>query len=196
MENINNLLSFLRYTVAEELRKFPKEELEYYAFLIIMQAIEVTGSLFDTKSIDEYGECENRFKNGFEYLFPEGDYAGKWKMFFEQLRGPIVHQLRPRWDFTLSCERKLGREKHFQQDQQFHYILILEVLIDDLEAGFDRLIKESEDGLLDGKIDKTKLNYSHIITYNPVNASDLYSNSQDLSASSNYKINSEINVNE
>ena len=182
------LIEFLRETVAAQLYAFPKAELEYYGFLTIMQGIEVAGSIFDGEPADDYGQCENRFEKGFCYLFPNAPYNGEWKSFFQQLRGPIVHQLRPGWDFTLTCERKYPRDKHFTKDMQMQTVLVLEVFIDDFRAGLDRIMEEINNGTLKGKVDESKPDGRHIITYGLDDGGKLDLTNDGLSARPNYNV--------
>lgn len=149
-----------------------------------MQGIEVAGSIFDGKPADDYGQCENRFKQGFCYLFPDPPYQGMWKTFFQQLRGPIVHQLRTGWDFTLTCEKKYARDKHFTDDKQMQIVLVLEVLIDDFRDGLDRMLKDIGNGTLKGKVDESKLDGRYMTTY----GLGLDITNDGLSARPNYEV--------
>lgn len=182
------LLEFLRNTVAEQLMEFPKCGLEYYGFSIVMQCIEVTGSLFDTKTIDDFGECENRFQKGFEFLFPNPPYKGQWKTFFTELRGPLIHQMRPAWDFTLTRESKTPSQMHFHRDQQGQTILVFEELVRGLKEGLDRLIRQIADAKLSEKIDATKLKGRHIIVYSVVGDDSHSCCNEGLSARPNYDV--------
>ncbi len=159
------LIEFLRGTVAEELKTFSTAKLEYYGFVILMQAIEVTGSLFDGKAYGDFSMCETRFEKGFVHLFPDSPYTGLWKTFFTQLRGPVVHQLRPGIDFTLTCERRTARSEHFTKDQNMQTVLVFEKLLEDFTGGLDRILAAIADGTLRGVVDASNLDGRYITTF-------------------------------
>ena len=159
------LLPFLRDTVAKELRDFSKAGLEYYGFTILCNAIEATGSFFDGKAYVDHGESRNRFQKGFEHLFPDEPYQGQWVLFFEQLRGPLVHQLRPGHDFTLSCERKTSKSDHFQRDKKGQIVLIYEKFCEDFEQGLVDLAQKIESNALKGVIHEERLTGRYIETF-------------------------------
>jgi hypothetical protein len=158
------LIQFLRVTVAEELKSFSTAKLEYYGFVILMQAVEVTGSLFDGKAYGDFSMCETRFEKGFMHLFPDPPYVGLWKTFFTQLRGPVVHQLRPGFDFTLTCERKTARSEHFTKDQNMQTVLVFEKLLEDFTSGLDGILAKIQDGTLKGVVDASNLDGRYLTT--------------------------------
>lgn len=188
MNSDPNQVQFLQDTVLPELRKFTESDLEYYGFVIAMQVIEVVGSLFDTELLDEYGQAENRFQKGFEYLFPDPPYKGMWRDFFRDLRGPLVHQLRPGWTFTLSRESKNPKTDHFARDAQRQIVLIYETLVCDLGCGLTRLSEEIASGQLTGRIDSAKLSGRYLVTYNLCGSGGRTDTNRGLSAQPNFEI--------
>lgn len=163
------LIEFLRDTVAKELPRFADAKLEYYGFTIIMQAIEVVGSIFDGKAASDYGMCEVRFQKGYEYLFPNPPYKGLWQSFFKELRGPVVHQMRPVFDYTLTCARRSTLEDHFTKDQKLQTILVFECLVQDFTEGLDRMINDLQNDQLKGIADESNLTGRYLETFDANN---------------------------
>lgn len=166
MTSESNLLEFLRNTVARELSKFSNAELEFYGFSILLQAVEIAGSIFDGKSANDYKQCENRFKKGFKNIFRCPPYLGHSNKFFTDVRGPVVHQLRPGCTFTFTCLRMgAKREDHFKSDAKSQLILVYEVLVDDFAFGLDQMIKDLSAGKYKGIVDESNLNKRYFVTY-------------------------------
>jgi hypothetical protein len=169
-------IQFLRDTVVTELAKFPKCGLDYYGFIIVMQGIEVVGSLFDTALPSDYGQSRPRFQKGFEYLFPSPPYQGRWDDFFTELRGPLVHQLRPGWTFTLTrVSSGATLDDHFTRDARGQTILVFEKLLEDFAAGLDRLQADLDSGMVSERIDGDKRQWRYLVTLD-FNCADLRAN--------------------
>lgn len=166
-------LQFLRETVVPELAQFPKCGLDYYGFIILMQGIEVVGSLFDTALPSDYGQSCPRFQKGFEYLFPDQPYLGRWHDFFTELRGPLVHQLRPGWKFTLTrMSSGASLADHFTTDARGQTILVFEKLLTDFSDGLDQLKKDLDSGVVSERIDGDKKQWRYLVTLD-FNCADL-----------------------
>ncbi len=138
---------FIEKFVLPDLQKMIDEELHYYAFGIICQAIEVMGSIFDNKDLDDYGASKTRFKNAITKLFRDKRYREKQKLFFSVLRGPLIHQLRPGPNLFLSSERKdkIQRKHHLKTDKVGRTMLVIEQFHQDLLDAFKTFCREAED---------------------------------------------------
>ena len=99
--NVYDLHKFIEELLIPDLRKMIDNQLHYYAFSIICQAAEVMGSAFDQKELSDFGESKTRFKNGLKQFFKDPRYKNQQAKFFEGLRGPLIHQLRPGEAFLL-----------------------------------------------------------------------------------------------
>src|SRR5260370_26123150 len=136
---------FIEKFVLPDLQKMIDEELHYYAFGIICQAIEVMGSIFDNKDLDDYGASKTRFKNAITKLFRDKRYREKQKLFFSVLRGPLIHQLRPGPNLFLSSERKdkIQRKHHLKTDKVGRTMLVIEQFHQDLLDAFKTFCREA-----------------------------------------------------
>ena len=161
-----NILLFLRNTVAKDLLAFSTAGLEYYGFSILMQSVEVVGSIFDGKPQSDYGMCELRFQKGFECLFKNPPYKNCWNDFFADLRGPFVHQLRPGYKFTLGCARMgITQNSHFTKDRNSQTILVYESLVNDFKSGINQFAQDVFEDRYKGKINEAKLQGRYLLTF-------------------------------
>jgi len=134
-----NLREFIAKFVIPDVEKMLSTELHYYAVSVICQSIEVLGSVFDQKEIDDYGMCEKRFDSALSNLFNDDRYRA-WKgKLFEFLRAPLIHQIRPGSEFIITSTRRdeTDPENHFQKDSNGRVILVVERFYGDFRRAFD-----------------------------------------------------------
>lgn len=151
-----DVVSFLQDLVIPDLQKMIDHQLHYYAFSVICQGVEVLGSVFDQKDIDDFGASESRFDNAITKLFPK-PYREKQKLFYSALRGPLVHQLRPGPGLLIASEKKDGiqKENHLlKHSESGSTILIIEQFYADFVAAFGKFRREVERG---AAVDKKKI---------------------------------------
>lgn len=151
-----DVTSFIQDLLIPDLQKMIDHELHYYAFSIICQGIEVLGSVFDQKSIDDFGASESRFDNAITKLFPK-NYREKQSLFYSVLRGPLVHQLRPGPGLWIASEKKDGIEKSnhlMKHSDSGSTILIIEQFYLDFVSAFEKFKREINKG---GSTDKKKV---------------------------------------
>lgn len=143
--NEYDLKKFLESFVLPDLQKMIDNELHYYAFSVICQAIEVLGGIYDQKSIDEYGESETRFDNALTKLFRDRRYKEKQALFFSVLRGPFIHQLRP-GEGLFICSAKKDRiedSNHLERHTESNcIILVIERFYADFCQAFEKFKRE------------------------------------------------------
>lgn len=141
---VYDLKKFIEELLIPDLKKMIENRLHYYAFSIICQATEVLGSVFDQKDIADFGESENRFTNGLAHFFKDSRYKNQQAKFFEVLRGPLIHQLRPGEGFLLASveQDQINPENHLKQDETGKTYLIIEQFLTDFCDAFERFKKE------------------------------------------------------
>lgn len=141
-----DLRQFIKDFVLPDLQKMIDNQLHYYAFAVICQAIEVMGSIYDQKSIDDHGASETRFDNALTNLFRDKRYREKQKLFYSLLRGPLIHQLRPGEHVHLSSSNKDGinPDNHLVKQESGCVTLVIERFYEDLCAAFDTFCRELE----------------------------------------------------
>lgn len=129
---------------------------QYFVFPIICQSIELLGSFYDKNSLDKYGESETRFNNALKHLFKEINikYGHNKRFFFKELRGNIIHQLRPSSliNFSSLTYDGMPKEMHLKESNG-KTIMVVEQFVDDFKEAFARLRKK-----IDGK--KSEINIS------------------------------------
>jgi DNA-directed RNA polymerase subunit RPC12/RpoP len=142
-----DLRTFIEKFVLPDLQKMIELQLHYYAFGIMCQTIEVMGSIFDQKDLDDYGAAETRFDNAITKLFRDKSYREKQKLFYSVLRGPLIHQLRPGTNLFLSSEKKdkIERKHHLQVDSAGRTVLVVEQFYADLIDAFSTFCRHIED---------------------------------------------------
>ena len=163
-----NLIEFIESFLIPDLKKMIECELHYYAFSVICQAIEVMGSVYDQKKLDDYGASESRFDNGITNLFKDKRYREKQNLFFSTLRGPLIHQLRPGKGLFISSEKKdkIKKENHLEKHDSGSTILVIEQFFEDFATAFGKLVSE-----LDKRADldnsKVYSPFLHVSTIDP-----------------------------
>lgn len=161
-----NLVNFIEKCLIPDLHKMINGKLQYYAFTVICQAIEVLGSVYDQKSIEDYGASETRFDNAL-ILFRDKRYREKQNLLFEKLRGPMIHQLRPGEGLFIasSVNDKINEKNHLEKDPASgRVILIIERFMNDfLDAfeSFKKVIDKRHD------LDRNKVN-RNFLTVAPI----------------------------
>lgn len=133
-----NLPDFIEKLVIPDLEKMVNQQLHYYAFAIICQAIEIMGASLDNESLDQNGMSETRFGNALTHYFRDPLYQQNQTKFFTVLRGPLVHQLRPGEGFFLASEAKdqIKPDFHLKKHETGTTILIIEPFLNDFKDAF------------------------------------------------------------
>ena len=131
---------FVEKLLIPDLKTMIDLQLHYYAFSVICQASELLGGVFDHKETSDFGMSDKRFEKALEELF-KNDLYRAWKgLFFEFLRGPLVHQMRPGEKFVLASVAKdnIDPKNHLQKDEHGRVILIIEPFFADFIEAYDR----------------------------------------------------------
>jgi hypothetical protein len=140
-----DLKRFIEDLVIPDLRKMVECQLHYYAFSVICQAIEVLGSVYDQKSLDDYGASETRFDNAITNLFRDKRYREKQELFYSFLRGPLIHQLIPGAGLFLASAQKdqIKPDNHLEKHvDSGSVILVIERFLADFIDAFERFKRE------------------------------------------------------
>ncbi|HEY5704786.1 MAG TPA: hypothetical protein VIS96_04350 [Terrimicrobiaceae bacterium] len=143
--NTYDLKRFIEDLVIPDLHKMIECQLHYYAFSVICQAIEVLGSIYDQKSLDDYGASETRFDNAITNLFRDKRYREKQELFYSFLRGPLIHQLRPGAGLFLASEQKdrIKQDNHLEKHvDSGSVILVIERFLADFIDAFEKFKRE------------------------------------------------------
>lgn len=141
----HDLKDFIEKFVIPDMRKMIEHELHYYAFAIICQGIEVLGSVYDQKNLDEHGLSEARFDNAIKNLFRDKRYREKKALFYSVLRGPLIHQLRPGKGLFISSAKKdqIDPKNHLEKHAESgNAILVIEQFLADFADAFEKFKKE------------------------------------------------------
>jgi hypothetical protein len=135
-----NLPEFIEAILIPDLEKMVANHLHYYAFSLICQGVEVMGSVFDGRNLDDHELSCTRFKNGLSHFFKGPKYLNNQTKFFSYLRGPLVHQLRPGEGFVLASASKdnINPEQHLEDNGAGATVLIIEPFLADFKAAFAR----------------------------------------------------------
>lgn len=134
------LKEFIEQVLIPDLHKMIDHQLHYYAFSVICQAIEVMGSIYDQKNLEDCGASETRFNNAIDNLFRDKRYREKRKIFYSFLRGPLIHQLRPGEGVYISSEKKdnILRSNHLKNDvKSGALILVIEQFFSDFINAYE-----------------------------------------------------------
>jgi hypothetical protein len=134
-----NLPDFIEKLVIPDLKKMLDQQLHYYAFSVICQAIEIMGAALDSEDLAENGMSEQRFGNSLTHYFKDDRYRQNQKKFFTVLRGPLIHQLRPGEGFFLASETKdkIKPDYHLEKHETGTTILIIEPFLKDFIGAFE-----------------------------------------------------------
>ena len=138
-----SLRKFIDDMLIPDLQKMVDQQLHYYAFSIICQAIEVLGSVFDQESLDDYGQSEARFSNAVTNFFKDPRYKNQHTKLFKVLRGPFIHQLRPGEAFLLASSKKddINPDNHLKKDSDGRTFLIIERFLSDFSVAVEKFKK-------------------------------------------------------
>lgn len=142
-------------------------KLQYYVFPLICQCIELMGAMYDANSFDAKKQSEGRFKRALKKLFKDERYKNNQTMFFEHLRGNMIHQLRPGSNF------KLASIKHDNADPKLHLdsfdkdkrILLIEPFFEDFKKAFNTLKQDAsrtDKGVDNNKKELSFVSYGHL----------------------------------
>ncbi len=101
-------------TIIADIQQHIDKEQDFVGFILVALGVEFIGSFFDSKEFDEYGQSENRFKNGMR-LFKEDWYKTRLDWMFKEFRGPLIHQYRTGDKILLTsyCKNKTSLKEHF-----------------------------------------------------------------------------------
>lgn len=139
----------------------------YYAYGILCQGIELVGALFDTKnSFDVKGLSEDRFERGVKEIYSNQKYNRCKKDLYEQLRGSLIHQVRPGERFMLGSTKTGALAiNHLSETTEGKIVLVIEVLIEDFKNRLTVILKEGSKW--QGMMDKTKLGIEFLMVDEP-----------------------------
>lgn len=117
----------------------------YYVFGIMAQAVELVGAMSEG-GIEVTAKEPDRFKTGVSKVFAKrGKYTNLKNDFYQSLRNPMIHQMRPGAKFVLTEKANgAGSEEHLKQDDQGRIVLVIEFLIEDFEKGMNAIYKSKE----------------------------------------------------
>jgi hypothetical protein len=134
------LPEFIEQLLIPDLERMEAQQLHYYAFSIVCQAIEVMGAATDNSSLEDFSLSERRFTNALATFFKDRRYANNQSKFFKMLRGPLIHQLRPGDGFLLASEAKdnINPAKHLEGHESGATLLIFESFLEDFKQAFRR----------------------------------------------------------
>jgi hypothetical protein len=159
---------YLRKILCADLVCICEKGFPFYAYGILCQGIELVGALFDTKnSFDVKGFSEERFARGVKEIYAHPRYAKCKKDLFEQLRGSLIHQMRPGGRFMLGSKMTGASEaSHLSATHDGRIVLVIEVLIEDFRKRLDVILAEGSKW--QGMMDKTKLIGSFLMIDEPL----------------------------
>lgn len=147
---------FIDEILVRELRQVVGAGFPYYAFSLLCQGVELVGALFDGDKFEKNGLSENRFKEGLKRIFGQPAYVNLSSVFYSDLRGGLIHQLRPGQAFCLaSLKTGASPDMHLKRVVGDGRMLIIEQLIDDFADGVAGIWKNVDK--LKGQIYAAKL---------------------------------------
>lgn len=160
-------LEFVENSLIPDLQKMINNDLQYYAFPIICQAIEVMGGFYDSEDMDAR-KSEERFKRGLKKLF-DRKYANHQSDYYSYLRCSLIHQLRPGKEFLLcsSTHDRMPKEGHLK-DQDGVTIIVIEEFFADFEKAFTKLKNEASKGgmgVIQSKVESVFLSVSEVSSF-------------------------------
>lgn len=117
----------------------------YYVFGIMAQAVELVGAMYEG-GIEATAKEPDRFKTGVSKVFAKrGKYTNLKNDFYQSLRNPMIHQMRPGAKLVLTEKANgAGSEDHLKQDDQGRIVLVIETLIEDFAQGMKSIYKSKE----------------------------------------------------
>jgi hypothetical protein len=135
--------NFIDKQIIGACKKLVHEGFEYFAFILIIQGIELLGNLYDNESMSSYGESGDRFKKGLE-LFTHSFYKNQKEWVYKNLRGSLIHQIRPNSKIFLTT-LKNGVDKNLHlKEYDNRKVFIIDELIGDFEKAFKKVLVQSE----------------------------------------------------
>ncbi|PCJ27890.1 MAG: hypothetical protein COA97_02845 [Flavobacteriales bacterium] len=167
-DKILDYKEFINKVLIDGVDKMIAQGFEYYAFVIICQGIEVLGSFYDSEEIDKYGESKTRFKAGLKNLFKNSFYKQNQDFLFKQLRGNMIHKLRPGKEIILTSHNisKTPLEYHLKKDEEGRRILVIEQFFEDFKGACAKLLTKIELDKDNLDKDKQDVNYLNIFEKN------------------------------
>lgn len=104
-QNIFDAEKFINIFLIEEIKRLIENRFYFFAFILICLGIEYLGSFYDNKELEKEGQSKKRFKNGLRKLFKDEFYKRNQKWLFKNLRGNLIHQIRPSKEILLTSNR-------------------------------------------------------------------------------------------
>lgn len=136
---------FIENILIDQIGELIDKGFHYFAFLLICQGIEYLGCFFDHLPFDAKNMSEKRFKKGLKELFKNSFYKNNLTWLYTNLRGSMVHQLRPSRNIILTSNtlNKCPLSKHLklENDQR---IFVIEAFYKDFHKACQRLLKMFE----------------------------------------------------
>jgi hypothetical protein len=134
------LPELIEQLVIPDLDKMVAQQLHYYAFSVICQAIEVMGAAIDQGNLDDFALSETRFTNALASFFRDIRYRNNQTKLFKYLRGPLIHQLRPGEDFFVASETRdhIDATNHLGRHESGATLMIIEPFLRDFKEAFGR----------------------------------------------------------
>lgn len=157
-----NSYEFLDEILISGIQKLINDGHVYFAFNLICQGIEFIGAFFDDKEFDQKGMSEQRFKKGLK-LFKNNFYKQNHQFLYKNLRGSLVHQIRPGHQLLLSSGENVNKAGLHLSVVNNNRVFVVEGLFDDFKNAVNRLKKMMEKR--SPKIDAEKINGCHLAIY-------------------------------
>lgn len=157
--------NFIETQIIQASRKMVNKGFEYFSFILISQGIELLGSLYDTASFEDYGKSKTRFEKGIE-LFNHSFYKTQKKWLYENLRGSLIHQVRPNSEMILTSIQNGTKKEMHLSTYEGKKVFLIEELINDYEKAYKKLIKQSSLGGHNVNITKLNSDFLEIKSFN------------------------------
>ncbi|UPS91396.1 hypothetical protein [Bizionia sp. M204] len=134
---------------------------DFTGFVMCCLAIEFLGSFSDEKTFDE-SNSTNRFKNGLDH-FKNSKYNMHKNLLYKELRGGLVHQLRPLETLFLTSHsvHNANKEDHLSTNKESKVIIVLEQLFEDLKDAIKKFKNKLKKP--NHSFDRKKIEAKHII---------------------------------
>lgn len=141
-----NPKEFIENVLIADIDKLIENGFEFFAFILICQGVEYLGNFFDDEKFEEYGKSEERFRNALKNLFNNSFYKNKQEWLFKNLRGNLIHQIRPSDEILLTSLRNgCPGEMHLKKEDTYNRtIFIIELFFEDFKKAIKKLFFEIE----------------------------------------------------
>ena len=162
-DNTLSAQEFIQRVFINDVERLIEAQLYHFAFVVMVQGLEVLGSFLDAKPLKAKDQSKLRFSHAINRLMPR-HYAklNNNHRLYDQLRASLAHTFTSsRHVFLTSHENKQFAKKHCME-QEGVLILIAEEFYCDFKKACLRLL----DGIEKGIITEKKANTSFYYTFN------------------------------